>query len=56
MVSLKYEKFRFYWAVVTKKKRLNSVYANVSYLWAGILNEILAFSPSLKVRIIPMNS
>ena len=43
MILLKYDNFRFYWAVVTEKKRLNSVYAKVSYLCAGILNDKLTF-------------
>ena len=34
-MSLKYDNFRFYWAV--SGKTLNSVYAMVSYLYAGIL-------------------
>ena len=38
MMSLKYDNLRFYQAVVTKK-RLNSVYAKVSYLCAGILSD-----------------
>jgi len=41
-MSLKYDNFRFYWAV--SGKTLNSVYAMVSYLYAGILNDKLAFS------------
>ena len=40
MISLKYDNFRFYWAVVTKKKRLNSVHANVP----GILSDKSSFS------------
>ena len=56
-MSLKYDYFRFYWAVVTEKC-LNSV--KVSYLYAGILNDNWAFSPVkgylLKVRLIPINS
>ena len=28
-MSLKYDNCRFYWAVVTEKKRLNSVYAKL---------------------------
>ena len=38
MMSLIYDNFRLYWALVTEK-RLNSVYAKVSYLSAGILND-----------------
>ena len=42
------------------KKCLNTVFAKVSYLSAGILNEESDFSPVLdifnKVRQIPMNS
>ena len=48
MSSLKYESFRFYWAVVTEK-RLNSVYAKVSCLSAGILNDESAFSPVIDI-------
>ena len=33
-MSLKYDNLRFYWAVVTEKKRLNSVCAKVSSLCA----------------------
>ena len=32
MISLKYDKFRFYGAVVPEKKCLNSIYAKVSKL------------------------
>ena len=38
MISLKYDNFTFYCAVVTKKL-LNGVYTKVSYLSAGILND-----------------
>ena len=48
MMSLKYDNFRFYWAVVTEKKTLNSVYAKVSYLCAGILSNKSAFSPDYR--------
>ena len=37
-MSLKYDNFRFYCAVVTEK-RLYSVYAMVSFLSAGIPND-----------------
>ena len=47
MMSLKYDNFRFYWAVVTEK-RLKSVYAKVSYLSAIILDDKSAFSPVIK--------
>ena len=40
MISLKYDNFRFFWAVVTEKKTFkNSVYAKISDLPAGILND-----------------
>jgi len=42
MMSLKYDNFRFYWAVVTEKI---SVYAKVLYLSAGILNDKSDFTP-----------
>jgi len=29
MMSLKYDNFRFYWAIVTEKKLLSSVYAKI---------------------------
>ena len=45
MISLKYDNFRFYWAVVTE----NSVYAKVSYFSAGILNDKSAFSPVIVI-------
>ena len=45
---LKYDNFRFYWAVVTEK-RLNSVYTKVSYLSAGILYNKSAFSPVIDI-------
>ena len=48
MMSLKHDNFKFFWAVVTKK-RLNSVYAKVSYLFAGILNDKSAFSPVIDI-------
>ena len=41
-MSLKYDNFRFYWAVVTEKKTL--FYAKVFYLCAGILNDKSAIS------------
>ena len=52
MIPLKYDNFdnfRLYFAVVTKKKRLNSVYAKVSYLSAGILGDKSAFSPVIDI-------
>ena len=60
MMSLKHDNFKFFWAVVTKK-RLNSVYAKVSaYLSSGILNDKSAFSSVIyifeKKRLIPLNS
>ena len=45
MISLKYDNFRFYWAVVTKKNRLNSVYAKVP----GILSDKSTFSPVIDI-------
>ena len=48
-MSLKYDNFKFYWAVVNKKKRLNSVYPKVIYLSAGILNNTSAFSPVIDI-------
>ena len=50
MMLLKYDNFRFYLAVVTEK-RLNSacLYAKVSYLSAGILNDKSAFSPVIDI-------
>ena len=48
-MSLKYDNFQFYWTVVTEKKRLSSVFAKVSYLSAGILNDKLAFSPVIDI-------
>jgi len=42
MMSLKYDNFRFYWAVVTEKI---SVYAKVLYLSAGILSDKSDFTP-----------
>ena len=48
MLLLKYDKNRFYWAVVTEK-RLNSVYTKVTYLSAGILNNKSAFSPVIDI-------
>ena len=32
MMSLKYDNFRFYWAVVTEKKTFKSAYAKLSYI------------------------
>ena len=46
MMSLNYDNFLF--AVVTEK-RLNSAYAKVSYLSAGILNDKSAFSPVIDI-------
>ena len=45
-MSLKYDSFRFNWAIVTKT--LNSVYGKVSYLSAIILDDKSAFSPVIK--------
>ena len=42
MISLKYDNFRFYWAVITEKK---SVYAKVS----GILSDKSTFSPVIDI-------
>ena len=39
MMSMKYDNFRFYWTVVTEKRANSAVYARVSYLCAGILND-----------------
>ena len=46
-MSLAYDNFRFYWAVLTEKKKthLNSVFAKVSYLCTGIPNDKSYFSP-----------
>jgi len=55
MISLKYDNFRFYWAVVTEK-RLKSVFAKISYLCAGILNDKSVFSPVIEIfQKIPIN-
>ena len=42
---------RFYWLVLLllKKKRLNSVYAKVMYLCAGILNSKSAISVAIDI-------
>ena len=48
MMSLKYDNFRFYWAVVTEKT-CNSVYAKVSYLCGGILNDKSDFFPVIDI-------
>ena len=44
MMSWKYDNLRLYWAGVTEKKHLNSVYAKVPILSTGILNTKSAFS------------
>ena len=49
MISLKYDDSRLHWAVVTEKKRLNSVYAKESYLSTGILNNKSVFSPVIDI-------
>ena len=43
-MTLEYNKFKCYWAVVTEKKTSNSVYREGSSLSAQILNEKSAFS------------
>ena len=48
MISLKNDNFRFYWTVVTGK-RLNTVYAKVSYLYAGILSDKSAISLAIVI-------
>ena len=48
MMSLKYDTFRLYWAVVTEKTFI-SVYAKVSYLCAGILSDKSVFSPVIDI-------
>ena len=48
MMSLKFDNFRFYWTVVTEK-RVNSVFARVSDLCAGILNDKSVFSPVIGI-------
>ena len=48
-MSLKYATFRFYWAELLLKKRLNSVYAKVSYLSTGILNDKSALFPVIDI-------
>ena len=45
---MKYDNFRFYQAVVTKKS-LNSVYAKVSYLCDGVLSDKSDFSPVIDI-------
>ena len=41
-MPLKYDNFRFYWAVVTEKISVN---AKVLYLSAGVLNDKSDFTP-----------
>ena len=49
-MTLKYDKFKFYWAAFTeKKKTLNSVNREGPSLSAQILNEKSAFSPATDV-------
>ena len=48
MMSLKYENFRFDWAVVTEKP-LKSAYSNGSYLCTGIHSDKSAFSPGTDI-------
>jgi len=43
-MTLKYNKFEFYWAAVTEKKQSNSVYREGPSLSAQILYEKSAFS------------
>jgi len=47
-MTLKYNKFKCYWAVVTEKKS-NSVYREGPFLSAQILNEKSAFSSATVV-------
>ena len=49
MMLMKYDNFRFYRVVFTKK-RLNSVYAKVSYLSAGILCDKSTCSPVISLK------
>ena len=48
MMTLKYDKFKIYWAAVTEKTS-NSVYREGPFLSAQILNEKSAFSPATDV-------
>ena len=48
-MTLKYDKFKFYWAAVTEKKISNSVYKKGLSLSAQILNKKSAFSPATVV-------
>ena len=48
-MSLKYDNFRFYWAVIILIKRLKN--AKVSYLCAGILSDKSAFSPVIDISL-----
>ena len=48
-MTLKYNKFKCFWAVVTEKKTSNSVYREGPSLSAQILNEISVFSPATVV-------
>ena len=50
-MTLKYEKFKFYWAVVTEKKTSNSVCREGPFFSAQILNEKSAFSPATDVFV-----
>ena len=50
-MTLKYNKFKCYWAAVTEKKSSNSVYREGPSLCAQILNEKSAFlRPKLSLK------
>ena len=47
---LKYDNLRLYWTVVTEKNvKIVSIYREVSYLSAQILNNKSAFSPVIHI-------
>ena len=48
-MTLKYDKFKCYWAAVTEKKTSNSVYREGPSLSAKILHQKWAFSPATVV-------
>ena len=55
IMTLKYNKFKCYWAAELLKKTLISVYREGPSLCAQILNGKSAFSPAT-VRLLPINS
>ena len=57
-MTLKYNKFKCYWATVTEKKTSNSVYREGPSLSAQILNEKSDFSSAtvVFVRLLPIKS